>query len=780
MDDTLTTNAEPQVVETDTSAVSNAVPQDTNLNTGTDINDGSQVVEQPTPMDDNVTYNNIPVEPAINSDRDLLQNTIENAIHIDHDENQNINAGVAMDNFLNNEYDYDKNEAGTYWVAGAINDVDTQMSFLNTLINEEMYDEMDLQKYYYDTTMATARAYAAQKKKETAYGFYRAAQEKAIAEAELTGWYMPAEGNYMLGQYTVAQNVLEDPNAPDDARARAQRISGTVEKWFAANQIGTRGIKCLNMMNYEENVRHNTIMGELQKEANKIAASGAAASAAAADLQLRELKFQVEELELQYGFNFTRDIGLSNDEFLGHDVANDPDYIKYQALGGAKNLEGLLKNPKYFAAILGARNSQWIENSLGEETYTKLYDNYRADLGNTALQESIKNNGNVLDESYLNKQTYKVSATDKEYGKYKDKNIYTFDMTENNQSVTKCYVKDNNGIYHQIENANIALQDGKKLSDKVHNFSNSEIIKDNNIIQVGSKASTGIQEASMTNNWKNYESLNDNGKKNDHAKKIEEYEEKGYIRLTSKHGDSGLFDIDSGTVMYNPDEDKYITISDILNKVETKKKSDIKEIDQPNWTAGKTFYEDGSSKYAYMIQNSELIGETTYTDKYGKKHATNAYLFVDGDGNGHVFMRGEKGSTDVLTNTYTVLSDKEAAKISKDIDKKVDAMNNYRANIKYTEVKTKAGENADTKEQKTRADNSKKTLPSGKGSGGGGTVNKSGYDAQDTVEKRNAVFNKYNVDPIDQQLYANIQDPEKLEEKLKERYEGILGMGGNQ
>ena len=54
---------------------------------------------------------------------------------------------------------------GHTWVAGAINDNNTQMSFLQTLINEEMYDEMDLQKYYYDTNLATARAYAAQKKK---------------------------------------------------------------------------------------------------------------------------------------------------------------------------------------------------------------------------------------------------------------------------------------------------------------------------------------------------------------------------------------------------------------------------------------------------------------------------------------------------------------------------------------------------------------------------------------------------------------------------------------
>ena len=163
-------NSQPTVVE------SNAT--DTNVATVSE----PTVVEQATPMDNNVTYDNVP-KIEIDPNKDLTQNVIQNAITVEHNNNVSMNAGSAMDNFLNNEYDYDKNEAGTYWVAGAINDVNTQMSFLNAIINEEMYDEMDLQKYYYDTTMATARAYAASKEKETAYGFYRAAQEKAIAEA---------------------------------------------------------------------------------------------------------------------------------------------------------------------------------------------------------------------------------------------------------------------------------------------------------------------------------------------------------------------------------------------------------------------------------------------------------------------------------------------------------------------------------------------------------------------------------------------------------------------
>ena len=126
-------NSQPTVVE------SNAT--DTNVATVSE----PTVVEQATPMDNNVTYDNVP-KIEIDPNKDLTQNVIQNAITVEHNNNVSMNAGSAMDNFLNNEYDYDKNEAGTYWVAGAINDVNTQMSFLNTIINEEMYDEMDLQK----------------------------------------------------------------------------------------------------------------------------------------------------------------------------------------------------------------------------------------------------------------------------------------------------------------------------------------------------------------------------------------------------------------------------------------------------------------------------------------------------------------------------------------------------------------------------------------------------------------------------------------------------------
>ena len=381
-DQVITSTTEPTIVESANTSAENTAGL-------------SQVIDQATPMDSNTTYSNLP-KVEYQPNMTPTQNLINEAVQTEHAINQEANAGKAMNSFLTQGYDYDKNEAGSYWVAGAINDNNTQMSFLQTLINEEMYDEMDLQKYYYDTNLATARAYAAQKGKETAYGFYRAAQERALAEGELTGWYMPAEGRYLLGQYTVAQNTLENPEATPEEISKANRVAKAAESWFSANQITTRGIKCLAMMNYEENVRHNTVMGELQKQANAIAAQGAAASAASAQLQLRELKFQVEEMELQTGYDFSNAIGLDNDNYIGH---NDNDYKNMTALRGYNSTAEMLEHdPSSYAAVLGATSKAWVDNVLGDKA-PEAYKKYYNDQSLAGFKTSISEDGSITAKS---------------------------------------------------------------------------------------------------------------------------------------------------------------------------------------------------------------------------------------------------------------------------------------------------------------------------------------------------------------------------------------------
>ena len=504
----------------------------------------AQIVEQSTPMDSNVTYNNIS-EPTFNPGMEPVQNLINDAVTIEHDMNVANNAGKAMNNFLTNKYDYNKNEAGTYWVAGAINDTKTQMSFLQTLINEEMYDEMDLQKYYYDTNLATARAYAAQKEMETAYGFYRAAQEKALAEANLTGWYMPAEGQYLLGQYTAAQRTIEDPDATPDQLAKANRITKTAEEWFAANQITTRGIKCLSMLQFEETVRNNTVMAKLEDDANKIAANQNAAASAMAALNLREFKYSVEEAEMLSGRDFTYELGLDDREgYIGHHY---DDYEKNITTEGYKDAATMLvDNPTWYSSVLGTRGKEYVDNILKANGYdSQSYYNYyseNAKLGSvyTAQTEAGTNNFNISEKD-MNKLDVKT---------LEGKELYSF--------AGRVYAKNDKGEMEQVKQ-NIETSNGKTIAEVTPYFTTDTLTYENKTFKVGANSSYKIDDYEM-------------GKAQ--RETVKEYMKKGYHIKEGYYSTQG---IDAAIVMENEDGE-LIEVSNLFGEAKSITSSQIATI----------------------------------------------------------------------------------------------------------------------------------------------------------------------------------------------------------
>ena len=555
--------------------------------------DNSQVINTATPMDSNTTYNNLTPEQVdtnidntevapttYDTNKDPLQNAIQTAITNDREDNLNANAGNAMNKFLNEEYDYDKNEAGTYWVAGAINDVNTQMSFLNTLINEEMYDVMDLQKFYYDNSMATARAYAAQKNMETAYGFYRAAQEKAIAEASLTGWYMPAEGEYLLHQYTIAQSRLTDPNATPAEIAKANNVSKVTEQWFNANNIGPRGMKCLSRMSYEETVRHNEIMGQLLHEANQIAGASAAASAAAADLELREFKFQIEEAELQYGINLTKQIGLSDDDYLGHDI-RDPEYAKYQALRGGSNVSEIAKNADTYNTLLGMRGVQWLKDSLGAD-----YDEYRlralGNTGNNVLDSLDQEGTNIINLDNL-RQIGKLKDVEID-GRKMSGEVYEFTMNNSSGGTDEyVFVKTSEGGMLQLDKKYLdkELTNGKKINDIVKNYTEGEINYNGKTFKVANQVTLEDFKKGPIYNTKGL------AVDQDHLDSVQECLDKGWELQYGYYYETKGMGILSGEnskgIVFKDQEGNYWTVSNEQGNIEAADKGRVVKIPDKNY-----------------------------------------------------------------------------------------------------------------------------------------------------------------------------------------------------
>ena len=602
-DNVITTTAqttEPTIVESANTSAENTAGL-------SQVVENPTVVEQATPMDANVTYNNLPkieYQPTMDS----AQNAVNMYVQTERAKNQTDNVGTAMDKFLNQDYDYDKNEAGTYWVAGAINDNNTQMSFLETLINEEMYDEMDLQKYYYDTNLATARAYAAQKKKEVAYGFYRAAQERAFAEGELTGWYMPAEGRYMLGQYTVAQNTLENPDATEEEKAKATRVSTTAEKWFAANQLTTRGIKCLAMMNYEENVRHNKIMGDLQLQAAKAAASQAAAGAKAAELSLREFKFKTEEMEMDMGFDITHAIGLDDEEYIGH---NPKDYPKHRSLRGYETLEDMLLNdPEHFNEVFMATGEENIRNILGDDYDNGSY-NWEGFKGDAILENSIKeNNGNILSESGLQPQGKFGGVNKPKDLNAEDKNIYRFynKNPETGEPELRLYYKTNSGMYKQLDSLDYELESGDFLRETVASefFKDTPLTYEGKLVQVGPLTDMKEFDGSVSKSG-SFTQMDEDVAKTVKAKEGEGYKVSygywcsenvnAYVVMEKKVGDTmEYYEMEHDGTMHK------ITDSGKLHKVITSKNIKDGKIDLESLT---------SNQQKALMQQSQTVGYDT-------------------------------------------------------------------------------------------------------------------------------------------------------------------------
>lgn len=755
----------------------------------------AQIVEQSTPMDSNVTYNNIS-EPTFNPSMEPVQNLINDAVTIEHDVNVVNNAGKAMNNFLTNKYDYNKNEAGTYWVAGAINDNNTQMSFLQTLINEEMYDEMDLQKYYYDTNLATARAYAAQKSMETAYGFYRAAQEKALAEASLTGWYMPAEGQYLLGQYTVAQRTLEDPDATPEQLAKADRVTKTAEEWFGANQITTRGIKCLSMLQFEETVRNNTVMAELENEANQIAAGQNAAAAAMAALNLREFKYSVEEAEMLSGKDYTYALGLDDREgYIGHHY---DDYDKNILTEGYKDAATMLiDNPTWYSSVLTARGKEYVDNILKANGYdSKAYYNYyseNAKLGTvyTEQTEAGTNDFNI-GEKDMNKLDVKT---------LEGKELYSF--------AGRVYAKNDQGVMEQVKQ-NIETSNGKTIAEVVSHFTTDKLTYENKTFTVGTNTSYNIDDYKM-------------GKQQ--RETVKEYMKKGYHIKEGYYSTQG---INADIVMEN-EEGELVEVSNLLgeaksissSQIATIKWKDTLDSEDTEWSH---LVEVGTLPEYKGVYDSTVKDATIYTakDANGKNvyYVYAGYAHSDYDGGESVYEKINYSEVkdyvedpsittnptyepeiESATRTFSIsynedykspnskstVSQKEAVDNLTNYDKKSNAIygSTNKANVpllKKEDVDTsKEGWEEAVERAKAEASKTTTPVPTLIGEGKQGKTIK---DVQTELGKEHKITFKEVLDAYEipekerEILLKTYKTPDALQRFLSSKYNGFLGTGG--
>lgn len=145
---------------------------------------------------------------------------------------------VAMQKYSQNQ---SSEKAG--WTGGYILDTERQMAYLKQTIQSQMYGSMELQKYGYDTSLAAARLAYDTNKYDLALEYYNTALSRAVSEAEITGYYVSPETSEMLNEYSIASQTLNDPNAREEDKQRADKVLASVYEWFEANGISKQGVE---------------------------------------------------------------------------------------------------------------------------------------------------------------------------------------------------------------------------------------------------------------------------------------------------------------------------------------------------------------------------------------------------------------------------------------------------------------------------------------------------------------------------------------------------------
>ena len=146
-------------------------------------------------------------------------------------------AKEAQNQFSMAEYSQNQSSEKAGWTGGYILDTERQMSYLKETIQAQMYGQMELQKYGYDTSLAAARLAYDTNKYDLALEYYNTALQRAVTEAEITGYYVSPELSEMLNQYTIASTALNNGENVE----RNEKILESIYTWLESNNISKEG-----------------------------------------------------------------------------------------------------------------------------------------------------------------------------------------------------------------------------------------------------------------------------------------------------------------------------------------------------------------------------------------------------------------------------------------------------------------------------------------------------------------------------------------------------------
>ena len=179
-------------------------------------------------------------------------------------------AQEAQNQFAMKQYSQNQSNEKAGWTGGYILDTDRQVEYLKATIQAQMYGQMELQKYGYDTSLAAARLAYDTNKYDLALEYYNTALSRAVSEAEITGYYVSPETSEMLDEYSIASRILNDETSKQEDKDRAKSVLNAVYKWFKDNGISKEGVETYSHI-VEERTYKMSLESALEyiNEANK-------------------------------------------------------------------------------------------------------------------------------------------------------------------------------------------------------------------------------------------------------------------------------------------------------------------------------------------------------------------------------------------------------------------------------------------------------------------------------------------------------------------------------
>lgn len=131
------------------------------------------------------------------------------------------------------------------WTGGYVLDTERQMNYLKSSIQAQMYGQMELQKYGYNTSLAAARLAYDTDRYDLALQYYQQAIQNAVTESSQTGLYLAPEVREHANNYKIASDILNDPNATEEEKENAARIITNVTNWYKDYGISPAGVKTM-------------------------------------------------------------------------------------------------------------------------------------------------------------------------------------------------------------------------------------------------------------------------------------------------------------------------------------------------------------------------------------------------------------------------------------------------------------------------------------------------------------------------------------------------------